>query len=486
MITAIPAPLDEEHHTTPPLEMEEVNIDQDTDADRRARGYMIAARCRIQRVPTGFMIYLPGVTIVCNLNFCPCSDFMTDRRPCEHIYAARVFDIRERDGNNVEHQDFVHMRKAPSIDEVKSLLAAGPVPSWLPRPDFVAMPLDDMRDAAREAEDDRKAKQDKSKNDKKPKTHFKRDPRLYERAQMNEGIYFRDLLSDIASTVPEPDHPGVGRKPISRHRIVTSLGLWAYSKRAQRPAMGDLQMAQIGGIMKKAPSRSTLESYLLQPWLKGVLSSLIEASAVPLRLLESTFAVDSTIYRSTRKIKGQKEPLVLTTKAHLITGVTTKIITASSVTPYETGDAPQLPELLGVTDKEFSIIKVVADRAYLSRDNLDAIVKLDAHPFIPPKSNTIYHYYDDGQVQPSLWNQTLYYFDAHQRDFYKHYHIRSDVEAAIGAKKVILGGKLRCRADAARINEALVRQLCYNLHILVHAIHEYGVDPQFQRPAETD
>jgi len=41
------------------------------------------------------------------------------------------------------------------------------------------------------------------------------------------------------------------------------------------------------------------------------------------------------------------------------------------------------------------------------------------------------------------------------------------------------GGGLRSRPDAAMKNETLCKILCHNLVVLIHEMHELGIDPEF-------
>jgi len=41
------------------------------------------------------------------------------------------------------------------------------------------------------------------------------------------------------------------------------------------------------------------------------------------------------------------------------------------------------------------------------------------------------------------------------------------------------GSSVRAKAFPAQINEVLLKCLCHNLSVLVHAIHELGIEPSF-------
>jgi hypothetical protein len=52
--------------------------------------------------------------------------------------------------------------------------------------------------------------------------------------------------------------------------------------------------------------------------------------------------------------------------AHLICGVKTNVVTAVEILDKDAGDAPQLPELVKATHKNFTVREVSADKAYTS------------------------------------------------------------------------------------------------------------------------
>jgi hypothetical protein len=46
------------------------------------------------------------------------------------------------------------------------------------------------------------------------------------------------------------------------------------------------------------------------------------------------------------------------------------------------------------------------------------------------------------------------------------------------------GSALRSKSDAGQINEALCKVLCHNICVLVQAIHELGIDPNFSAESQ--
>jgi transposase len=59
------------------------------------------------------------------------------------------------------------------------------------------------------------------------------------------------------------------------------------------------------------------------------------------------------------------------------------------------------------------------------------------------------------------------------------YHKRSNVESTFSMMKRKFGESLRSRTDTAMVNETLAKILCHNLVVLIHEMHNLGIDPSF-------
>src|ERR1700690_4579990 len=135
-----------------------------------------------------------------------------------------------------------------------------------------------------------------------------------------------------------------------------------------------------------------------------------------------------------------------------------------------------MPGLITATDRKVTIEDVSGDKAYLSHANLEAIEKVGAVPYIPFKSNSK----GDGSA---AWRRMFGLFMYKQPEFLAHYHARSNVESTFGAMKRKFGASVRSKNPTAQVNEVLCKALCFNLSMLVHAIHELGIEPQFAQVA---
>ncbi len=171
----------------------------------------------------------------------------------------------------------------------------------------------------------------------------------------------------------------------------------------------DVRDANRKGFISVKPAFNMVNRYIANPDLRPVITDLIERSAQPLNVVESTFAVDSSGFSTCRfdrwfdtkwgKEKSHRQWL----KAHIVTGTQTNIITSVEVTPNNTADSPMMPGLLDNTAERFTMAEVSADKAYLSDANLRHIERHGAAPFIPFKSNTT------GQGSP-MWKRLYAYF----------------------------------------------------------------------------
>src|SRR5207249_5528839 len=65
------------------------------------------------------------------------------------------------------------------------------------------------------------------------------------------------------------------------------------------------------------------------------------------------------------------------------------------------------------------------------------------------------------------------------KSFLDSYHKRSNVESRFSNDEAKIGDSLRSKTDTAMVNEALCKILCHNLVVLIHEIHELGINPVF-------
>lgn len=301
--------------------------------------------------------------------------------------------------------------------------------------------------------------------------HYRRDMSRYNTAQKREMHEFMPLLYDLCQTIEERDHKR-GRKPIPYSDIVFAAVLKVYTTKSTRLSMPMIDLACEYGFISKPLSFTSVWAYLEKPELSEILRNLIVASSRPLALVETIFAYDSTGFTGSRyrqwrdpDYRGQRE--LDGTKVHLGCGVTTNIVVDAIVS--QQGDGPLLPQMLQTTAQTFPQMRqVLADAAYNSVQNQEAIAALGATSFIPFK---------DGLTGASGgdFERAFHYFKYRQEEFRLHYHKRSNVESTnsmIGRK---FGHYLRSKTKVAMGNESLAKIVAHNVCCLIRACYELEI-----------
>lgn len=310
------------------------------------------------------------------------------------------------------------------------------------------------------------------------KTYVQSNWSAYHAAQCSEKETVLGLLRSLCDGVPTPAHPGRGPKPIAFSDAIYSMGVKVFTGMSARRATTDTKAGVTEGHISRAPHYNSTLAAFDKAALTPVLARLIEESARPLASVETSFAVDSTgfgtqVYRRWFDHKwGREVSKAVWLKAHVVTGVRTNIVTAISVTDSNGADSPELPALIDSTAQRFMMAEVSADKAYLGNLNLAAIESVGATPFIPFKSNS-------REQGSAAWRRMWGMFLLKQEEFLAHYHQRSNVEATFSAIKRRFGGAVRSKKFTAQTNEILVKVLLHNLTVLVHAMHELGIEPTF-------
>jgi transposase len=309
------------------------------------------------------------------------------------------------------------------------------------------------------------------------KTYVQNWPQ-YNAAQVAEKETVQVLLRGLCDGVQTPARQCRRRRPIALSDAAYAMTMKVYTTVSGRRASTDIKACAEGGHISRAPSYNAIFDYFDKPEMTPILVRLIEESAKPLASVETSFAVDSTgfgtaVYRRWFDAKYGREMSEATwLKAHVVTGTTTNVVTAISVTDSSGADSPQLPPLIAATAQRFQIAEVSADKAYLGHTNLAAIEAVGAAPFIPFKTNSR----SDGSA---AWRRMWGLFMYRQDEFLAHYHRRSNVESTFSAIKRKFGGAVRSKRFTAQVNEILCKVLCHNLTVLVHAMHELGIEPTF-------
>jgi transposase len=402
---------------------------------RRQRGLAIAAMTKFEERKSGLWI-VPSqsgdkrywVRTDCENPTCTCPDFEERGQPCKHVFAVQFVIQRETrpDGSQVVKETMTVTRetvvKKPTYRQ-----------NW---------PADN-------------------------------------KAQTTEKHRLQVLLAELCRGIAEPARkPTRGQQPLSLADMVFSAVFKIYSTVSSRRFACDLADAQAKGFIDKAPHFNSVLNYLKMPGLTPILRALIAESSLPLKSIESDFAVDSSGFATRRFVRWfdhkygvvrQKYDWV---KVHLKCGVKTNVVTAVEIAGRDAHDSPMFKPRDATVKSGFRIGEVSADAAYLSHANMNMVGEAGGTPFICFKSNTT-------AAGGGLMAKMFHYYNLHRDDFLAHYHKRSNVESTNAMIKAKFGDSIRSKTDMAMTNEALAKVFCHNLCCLIQSQYELGIVPVF-------
>jgi len=307
----------------------------------------------------------------------------------------------------------------------------------------------------------------------------------YNAAQTTEKEHIELLLKSLCTSIEEPaPKPQGGRPSIPLRDKIFAAVMKVYTTFSGRRASTDIRGCAERGHIEDAPHYNSIFRCLESADTTSLLTRLIEESAAPLAEIENLvgqFAQDSTGFSTTSyerwfSVKHQRvastHPWV---KCHLMCGTATNVVTSVKVSGE--ADCPLLPDLLKKTAQRFKVREVSGDKAYLSKDNLEAIDDVGAVPFIPFKRNSV------GMASKSVhWRKMWAHFTLKSEDFLAHYHRRSNVESTMWMIKSKFGGAVRSKLPTAQVNEVLCKVLLHNLSCITHAVAEFGIEVDFAKP----
>ena len=312
---------------------------------------------------------------------------------------------------------------------------------------------------------------------------YAQDWPAYNAAQTSEKATFCHLLRDLCDGIPEVEQQrGRPRLPIGD--ALFSAAFKVYSTVSARRFMTDLRDAEAKGLIARAPCYNSIFNVIESADVTSIIQNLITTSSLPLRAVESTFAVDSTgfglqrFYRHYSAKYGHDQMARDYLKVHAMIGVKTHIVTGVTITDRDRHDITQFKPLLEQTAQNFSMQEVLADKAYNSREMVAFVDKMGAEPFIPFRSNC--------SVKPNLkaaaWDRLFHLYNFKREEFLTHYHKRSNVESAFSSMKRKFGDFIRSKTEVAQTNEALLKVLAHNIVCVVHSIHELGIGSMLALP----
>ncbi|MEM6428160.1 MAG: transposase [Deinococcota bacterium] len=385
---------------------------------RSLRGFHIALNSNIKTTPKGFIVPSQSSSkkyvVAPDLSRCTCIDYEQRQKPCKHIYA-------------VQH----YLEGTGDLE----------VPDKLKRPTY----------PQRWAE--------------------------YNASQVGEKANFLKLLHGLCEGITEPPQR-IGRPRLSFADMVFACAFKIYSGLSGRRFGSDLEEARGKGYITKTPHFNSLYNYFDKPSITPLLHELITVTALPLKSIETDFAVDSTGISNNRFVRwfnvkhGKELDYSDWLKLHLMCGVQTNIVTSVELSSRHEHDSNYFKPLVDATAQNFELKEVSADLAYSSHDNLYAVTQYGAMPYIPFKKNTT------GKGAP-LWQSMYHYFNLYRSEFLEHYHKRSNVESTFSMIKGKFGDEVKGKSDTAQLNEVLFKVLCHNICVVNQAMFELGIQATF-------
>ncbi len=303
----------------------------------------------------------------------------------------------------------------------------------------------------------------------------------YNEAQTKERHHFEILLRDLVSGIPTPPQR-TGRPRLPWSDLIYSMVTKVYSTMSTRRAMTDIHECEEKGFIDATPHFNSVIRAMNTPEMIPILRDLIAQSSVPLRAIETDFAVDATGFTTDQYHKwfdekyGRVKSMQRWVKGHAFVGVKTHIVVAADVTEFDVHDAAMFKSLLDRAAEHHTIREVSADKGYVGYEHFKAVEKLGAVPYIAFKKNTVAN---ERSAGPAIWKKMFHMYSLNREAWLDRYHLRSNSETVFSGIKRTLGSHLRSRKPTSQYVEVLAKILAWNLRMTVHSIYELGIEPVF-------
>jgi hypothetical protein len=301
----------------------------------------------------------------------------------------------------------------------------------------------------------------------------------YNRAQSVEKDRVQELLFDLTRDVTGPDRPPTrGQRPHTHRDSLFSMVFKVYSTFSGRRFSSDLREAHERGYLSRPIPGMKTAQFFENEAFAPILKQLVAKSALPLKSVETAFAIDSSGFGSSRYDRwldekhGLPKRECVWVKCHLACGVKTNVVTAVRVLDKDSADYTEFAPLVKETAAGFVIGEVSADKAYSGLSAFEEVAGFGGTAFIPFRAGTT------GAVG-GLFEKMFHYFQFKREEYLQHYHRRSNVESTFSMIKRKFGGEVRSRTDAAMVNEVYAKVIAHNLCVLVQEEQELGIAPLF-------
>jgi transposase len=394
---------------------------------REQRGLVIAAFCKLSKTDDCWLVpSQSGAERIYRVNptaqTCTCPDHAEAGQKCKHLYAVEITMKREVGSDG-------------TVTETKSITFT-------------------------------------------EKKTYKQDWPAYNHAQSIEKDRLQELLFDLCKGIDNTIRPGPGRKPHTKRDSIFAMVFKVYCQFSSRRFSSDLRAAFAAGYLSRKFAGMKIIHFMENPELTAILKQLLVWSSLPLRTVETDFAIDSSGFATSKFERWYDHKYGITrnrctwVKVHVCSGVKTNVITAVRILDQNAADSPQFAPLVKETAKEFTIGEVSADKAYGSVENFEAVAECGGTAFIAFKSNAT-------GKSGGFFEKMFHFFQFKRDEYMARYHKRSNVESTFSMVKRKHGDSVRSLSETAQVNEVLCKLICHNLCVLIQEEAELGIRPQF-------
>ncbi len=307
-----------------------------------------------------------------------------------------------------------------------------------------------------------------------------RNWKMYNHAQTEEKLLAMRLISHAIDYMEFPyEYKGTGRPSIYVTDMIKCCIFKVFNNFSSRRTICDIKLAHALGYIDHVPHFNTVNNYMSKEVITPLLHRVYKILALPFGDVETTFAIDASGFSNLRKnnwidYRTQKKRIAGWKKLHIVTGVNTTIIASATVSEGKRNDTLYFDSLIRQTAKEFRVLEVLADPAYLSRNNCNTVEDVGGRPFILPKSNIRLRSLQ-AYSRARAWKKMIKVWRDNQQFFLEKYHKRSNVESAFSSMKRKFLPYTRSKNDTAQTNEILMKVICHNASILCNAFFELGI-----------
>lgn len=116
----------------------------------------------------------------------------------------------------------------------------------------------------------------------------------YAKAQNREKLMVMGLLSELSDILQVEETHRVGRPRADLHEMIFCIAMKTYTKLSSRRLISDLEIAKKLEYLQAVPHFTTIMKYYGEEEITPILEELIKLSSLPLKQVETDFAVDSS------------------------------------------------------------------------------------------------------------------------------------------------------------------------------------------------